>query len=170
MTPFFSTPDRIAALRAAATEWLGTPFMPNAAVKGVGVSCQKLVGAVYQQAGCIAADFEIPEGPMDWSHAHTDSLVTAFLTLQPNFAEVTPLQPSPGDLLGFRIGGCINHCGVLLTSAGHFLHCLRDSQGVRLSNVNDATYRQRLEKVWRPLELNPAPTAQSPTPSTGGAL
>jgi len=158
MNPFFSNEQRIAELQFAAATWVGTPFMPNASVKGHGVSCQKLVGAIYQESGAIARGFKIPEGPMDWSHAHTDSLITAFMLLQPNFICVAaagfPLPALPGDLLGFRIGGSVNHVGVLVTTTGKFVHCLRGT-GVMFSSVKEAAYQSRLEKIWRP--LNPEP-------------
>ena len=65
-------------------------------------------------------------------------------------ADVSPLDARPGDLLGFKIGGCVNHVGVLITSEGKFVHCLR-GPGVLFSNLKDASYQSRLEKVWRPL-------------------
>ena len=154
MINFFLNPDRVAELQFAAATWIGTPFMPNAAVKGHGVSCQKLVGALYKESGVIGRDFNIPEGPMDWSHAHTDSLISAFMLLQPNFVEVLDApggrMPIPGDLLGFKIGGCVNHVGVLITTEAKFVHCLR-GPGVMFSSLKDASYQSRLEKIWRPL-------------------
>ena len=152
MNSFFSNPDRVAVLQFAAATWIGTPFMPNAAVKGAGVSCQKLVGSIYKESGVIGREFNIPEGPMDWSHAHTDSLISAFMLLQGNFTAVEPVVAAalPGDLLGFKIGGCVNHVGVLITSEGKFVHCLR-GPGVLFSNLKDASYQSRLEKLWRPI-------------------
>jgi len=189
MTPFFSNPARIAQLAAVCETWLGTPFMPNAAIKHAGVSCQKLVGSIYIECGALAADFAIPEGPMDWSHAQTESLIEKFMKKHsrsadcPNpqrvdsgealeFTEVSlmsaPLRVGttrapcqPGDMLGFRIGGCVHHCGVVFTADGKFVHCLRPD-GVRFNNLHDATYWTRLEKIWRPIDTSRRRGDESP--------
>jgi len=44
----------------------------------------------------------------------------------------------------------VNHCGVLVATDGQFIHCLR-GRGVLFSNLRDASYLGRLEKVWRPV-------------------
>ncbi len=167
MNPFFNTPEKIAALSVVANAWRGTPFMPNAAVKGAGVSCQKLVAAIYIETGVWPADKHIPEGPMDWSHAHKESLVEKFMAEQTEFVLVPPAQsPAPGDMLGIQIGGCIHHCGLLLTVGGRFIHCMRDGLGVQVGCTRDATYLQRIKKVWRPVApatlstLNPQPSTR----------
>ena len=153
MKPFFDSPEKIARLQFHALEWLGTPFMPNACIKGAGVSCQKLVGAIYSATGFLPKSFEVPEGPMDWSHAHTDSLIGKFMAAQPQFASLPELpvdQIAPGDMIGIRLGGCVHHCGVVLGTDGKFIHCLRGN-GTTLSSVRDASYLKRIANVWRPI-------------------
>ena len=152
MKPFYASPEAVLRLQFHAGEWLGTPFMPNAAVKGAGVSCQQLVGAIYRETHFLPPTFVIPEGPMNWGHAHTESLIAAFLAAQPNFLPVPAPSLQPGDLLGFRLGGCIHHCGLVVSHEGKFIHCLR-GQGTLLSSVRDASYRSRLGQVWRPIIL-----------------
>lgn len=150
MNPYFSTAANLAKLVAAAESWIGTPFMDNACVKKSGVSCQKLVGALYTESGFLTADFTIPDGPMDWGHAHKDSLIEAFMAQHPDkFAVVTAWQP--GDMVGFKIQGCLQHSGVCLNTNGRFVHCLRDLRGVQYGNLRDATYLKRIEKIWRPV-------------------
>ena len=149
MKPYFDTVERILRLETAAASWLGTPFMPHAAVKGAGVCCQKLVGSLYIESGFLPPDFTLPDGPMDWSHAHKDSLIAAFMDARPDFCGTDLRSVCPGDMLGIRIGGCIHHCGVVLPG-GKFIHCLRGS-GVIFSNIRDASYLSRIEKIWRPV-------------------
>jgi cell wall-associated NlpC family hydrolase len=149
MKPYFANPELLARLQFHAGEWLGTPFMPNAAIKGAGVSCQKLVGALYRETGFFPADLAIPDGPMNWGVAQKQSLIADWVATHPElFAAVTDVQP--GDLLGFRLGGCIHHSGVVLTTDGKFIHAMRD-RGCLLSSSQDATYLQRLEAIWRPI-------------------
>ena len=152
MNTYFSTQARRQLLADEAEKWRGTPFMPNACIKGSGVSCQKLVGALYIATGVWPATFEIPDGPMDWSNAHEDSLITKAMVdevASGRFSEVLDSQAAPGDLIGFKLGGCLHHLGVVLTSSGLFIHCLR-GPGVMFSELRDATYLRRIEKIWRP--------------------
>jgi hypothetical protein len=169
MKPYFNSVGKILRLETAAQSWIGTPFMPHAAIKGAGVCCQKLVGSLYIEACFLPPGFALPDGPMDWSHAHKDSLIAAFMDRQPNFISVgraaLPRSQAendggaatppylPGDMLGIKIGGCVHHCGVVITG-GKFIHCLRGS-GVIFSNVRDASYLPRIEKVWRPVSSTP---------------
>ena len=149
MNPYFSDSDNLKRLQSVASTWLHTPFMPNAAVKGAGVSCQKLVGAIYIESGFLPKDFAVPEGPMDWSAAQKTSLIAEFMNAQPQF-EMAKLPAQPGDMIGFKLGGCVHHCGVMLFPDGKFIHCFR-SRGTIISNLRDATYSGRIERVWRPI-------------------
>lgn len=150
-TPFFKNPDRIAQLQFHAATWLGTPFMPNAAIKGAGVSCQKLVGTVLIECAALPKGFDIPEGPMNWSAAHKDSLIEKFFAGQPDFfLEMDRMLSQPGDVVGFQLGGCVHHLGIILDERGQFIHCLRGN-GVAFNNLHDASYWTRLARVWRPV-------------------
>jgi cell wall-associated NlpC family hydrolase len=152
MSPFFADPQRITQLQKSARLWLGTPFMPNAAVRGAGVSCQKLVGSIYRELGAVPGDFQIPEGPMDWSHAQTKSLIAEFMATLPMFQIVARDEKIlPGDMVGFKIGGCLHHCGLVVTGELIFIHCLR-GQGTVMNNLRDAAFLKRIEKVWRPVQ------------------
>jgi hypothetical protein len=152
MNGYFHDQANLASLQKAAAGWIGTPFMPNAAIQGAGVSCQKLIGALYIEAGFLPAKFEIPEGPMNWSHAHKDSLIVKFMAEPAQAAKFIIADAwQPGDMIGFHFLGCIQHCGVCIYPDGRFVHCLRDSAGVMYSNLRDAGYMQRIGKIWRPI-------------------
>lgn len=138
----------IAKLNLVAQSWLGTPFVPNAAVKGAGVSCQKLVGAIYIEAGVLPAGFTIPDGEMSWGRANTFSKIEDVVQRSGRFTAVEAW--SPGDLVGFKFGGCVHHLGIVLNAAGDFIHVLRN-QGAEICNLNDAGYFSRVEKIWRPI-------------------
>lgn len=151
---YFSTSERINALELAVESWLGTPFVPNAAIKGHGVSCQKLVGHILIESGFLPAGFELPAEPMNWSQAHNDSLLEQFMARHADrFANVElPAYQNalPGDVLGIRYGGCVHHCGLVL-SVGSFVHCLRD-RGVIISHLREPVYMRLVKKIWRPLQ------------------
>lgn len=153
MNYYFSAQSRRLQLVNEASTWIGTPFHDNAGVKGAGVSCQKLIGALYIHTGVWPEGFEIPDGPMNWSNAHEDSLITAAMEKEitdGRFMEVLDSAAIPGDLVGFKIGGCLHHLGLVLASSGMFIHCLRN-MGTRYNELRDATYLSRIQKIWRPL-------------------
>jgi hypothetical protein len=149
VTPFYNTPERRAALEKAALAWLGTPFVPNACLRGHGVSCQKLAGSLYIETGFLPQGFEIPEAPMDWGHAHKNSLVKDFLAKLDKFQAIERSSIQVGDLIGFTEGGCIHHLGVVVAPS-RFLLCSR-KEGTVIRRIDDAVYLRLRAAVWRPI-------------------
>jgi hypothetical protein len=158
MKAYFEIPENLAKLQYHAATWLHTPFMPNGAVKGAGVSCQKLVGSLYIESGVWPAGFVLADGPMDWASAQKTSLIADFMDKQPNFQPV-PSPAQPGDMIGFKLGGCVHHCGIMLFADGKFVHCLRQ-RGTIISNLRDATYFGRIERIWRPVVAGILPAVE----------
>jgi cell wall-associated NlpC family hydrolase len=129
--------------------------MGNAAVKGAGVSCQTLAANIYMESGFLPADFEIVKAPMEWSHAQTESLIVKSLNALPEYFTPIAHVPfanalRPGDFLGFKIGGCVHHCAIVVDASGRIIHCLR-GHGTVYSTIYDASYLTRLENAWRPM-------------------
>lgn len=158
MKPWFDTQDRIEALQRTAKAWNGTPFMPNACVRGAGVSCQKLASGIYVDVGFFPVGKTVPDGPMDWGQAHKRSLIDEFLSTDAFMVnsfmvvEGGAFSLQTGDMVGFKIGGCIHHLGIVVdTSAKRFVHCWR-AQGVELRRYDDPVFSQRIGKIWRPVE------------------
>ncbi|MEI8288765.1 MAG: hypothetical protein WCH99_04785 [Verrucomicrobiota bacterium] len=152
MNAFFDSVEKQARLRAVAESWKGTKFMPNAAVKGSGVSCQTLVGAIYAEVGFMPAGFLAPAGPMNWSHAHKNSRIVAYMETLPQLAALPAgTAYEAGDMVGFKLGACVQHCGIVLDAGGDFVHCMRP-EGVLFNTLKDATYMARIGKLWRPLK------------------
>jgi cell wall-associated NlpC family hydrolase len=154
MQTWFNTPERIAALEASAKSWIGTPFVANSRVKGSrgGVSCQMLAEQLYIEAG-FPVPFQAPYGPMRWSETHRDSIIEQFLDEQTDIfqalsSDLCPLTSvAPGDIVGFKIGGCCHHIGVAL-ERGRFIHAMRGI-GTQIYNLNDPTYEKRISRIWR---------------------
>ena len=154
MNPFFNSPARITALQTTAAAWIGTPFYPNGAIQGHGVSCQKLVGRIYIESGWLPETFSIPDADMGWSNANTQSVVVEAVSSHPDkFAPLIGVQLVPGDLVGFKIGGCVHHLGIVVDSEGKFIHSLR-GYGTTYSYVRDASFLSRLQNTWRPIDFN----------------
>lgn len=144
--PFFNSGCRIGTLIKAAASWKNTPFFPNGNTKGEngGVSCQKLVEALYRETGCC--DIQTPSVPMAHGNHGGPSLLVPFMDGLKNFKSVWPVEP--GDMVAFRLGKVAKHCGVYLGS-GRFIHAMEDL-GVVISNMGDSTWSSRFAAAWRP--------------------
>ncbi|MBN8245873.1 MAG: hypothetical protein J0L84_00355 [Verrucomicrobia bacterium] len=140
------------SLPEIAGRWLGTPFASNACVPGPtgGVSCQGLAGAIYVELGVFSPDVEIPVGRMTRGRFSRQSEILPWIASRPEFLKL-PLDAAaePGQLLGFQIGHCLNHLGVVVDGT-QFVHCL-EGPGVMLSSLEDATWMPRLAGRWAPL-------------------
>jgi cell wall-associated NlpC family hydrolase len=158
MNSFFCTVDRVAALERAASRWMGTPFLCNSNTPGPrgGVSCQKLVSEIYRECG--ACDIEVPEVPMSLAtFSRGEELLVPFVRLftigeRPKFQVIRTdeYEVAPGDLLGFRMGKIVHHCGILIRG-GQFVHAIT-RLGTTISNLADPTWGSRLAIAWRPIE------------------
>ena len=58
-----------------------------------------------------------------------------------------PLSFIPGDVIGFKVGKSIKHCGIMVNS-NQFIHVLRHSC-VCILRIDDATWLDRLARAWR---------------------
>lgn len=146
---WFSSPERIAALEFKAGKWIGTPFLANSNMPGPGggVSCQKLVSAIYREVGFC--DVPVPEVAMSHAQFSQRSLVEEFMADRPEFVRIEKSEVMPGDLLGFRIGKIVHHLGIVLP-ASMFIHAMY-RHGTICSALSDGTWVSRLRAVWRPL-------------------
>jgi cell wall-associated NlpC family hydrolase len=155
MTPFFSTPDRIAALRAAAQRWQGTPFAPAAAVCGPrgGACCHRLVIAGLAEAGFPINQADVPDGVLNRATHHSGSQMADWLRDNPaRFQEITPAAldgVQPGDLLLLRLGIGAHHAALALDRR----EVLQTWQGIgaHIAQLADRRTAKRLLAVFRPL-------------------
>lgn len=155
MQTWFKSVDRIKALELASREWVGTPFVANSRVKGPrgGVCCHMLAEQLYIEAG-YPLPFRVPSGSMKWSDVQKESLIEQFFDKRTDIFHTLATCRSPlvailpGDVIGFKIGGCVHHVGIALLS-GRFIHSMR-GLGTKIFNLNDPTYESRIEKIWRP--------------------
>ena len=154
MTPYFSTPFRVAKLQTEARRWLTTPFMAHHMIAGVGADCVGLAAGIYNAVGVKA--------PTDWpaysvgSGAYLDaSKVVDVVDKSRAFKSVEPVELDsllPGDLMGFKIGkAVIHHVGIFLGD-GLFVHCVKPS-GVTRERIMELAWKRRLEKIWRPQDV-----------------
>ncbi len=167
---FFHSPARIQELNRVAESWLGTPFHPNAAVKGRGVCCQKLVGAILIESGHLPKESVILDGPMSWQDK--EPRIEKGMDIQfgqffenifgqsvagsaPTSADLVgctgwPIPLQAGDVLGIELNRVVQHMAIMVTPET-FIHAMR-GYGVTLNPIRDATFSSRVRRLWRPVE------------------
>jgi NlpC/P60 family putative phage cell wall peptidase len=105
---------------AATRSWLGTPYIHQASLRGVGCDCLGLIRGVYGEV----TGRTLPEPPpysADWAEAaNTETLVEA---ARQWLREVAPDSFEAGDVVLFRwrTGLPAKHCGIA-TSATTMIH------------------------------------------------
>lgn len=136
-------------IATAALEWLGTPHVNMAKVKGRGVDCGMLLIASVEDAGLIEKGSVLvkPYSNM-WHLSHSEEWFKTYVAKY--CEEVSRLQI--GDFLLYQFGRCISHGGVYV-GKGMVCHAVIN-QGVILSNINetmffDAKGCSRLRKIYR---------------------
>jgi cell wall-associated NlpC family hydrolase len=145
---FYASADRQRHLAQVARSWLGTPFHPHAAIRGVGVDCVHLLAEIYREAGLFAG-YELPRYTMDGGDHADSSQVLSWLEAHPNFQRVERAHLATGDLVTFRLARVAHHVGLVLEPPA-FIHSIR-GYGVIESRLDDPTYAKRLERVYRPV-------------------
>lgn len=128
-----------------ACSWLGTPFRANAAIKGSGVCCHLFVAEVFMAIGAVARQ-AFPQADPNHSISQTDSLIEPFMASMPDFVRVGA-PPVPGDILGFKIGGCTHHIAIALRHE-EMIHAVR-RHDVMINRWDDPMWAKRLTSLWR---------------------
>lgn len=110
-----------AAVVAAARSWIATPYHHNAAVKGAGVDCGRILVEVMAEAGLISR-FDPGYYAADW-HLHRDE-ERYLATVEQHCPRVSDdvrsvaergpdFRPGPGDILMWRIGRTFSHAAIV---------------------------------------------------------
>ncbi|MGA2788767.1 MAG: hypothetical protein ABSF60_14705 [Verrucomicrobiota bacterium] len=161
MKPFYNTPERIAALRFAAKEMLGTPFSAHAMIPGVAVDCVHVNGYGYLQSKLLTAqEYILPEYALDSGSHSKESQLLKWLNHHPKFHRMelatfnVVLPPLMcGDTICFNLGLSEHHVALMLDEK-HFEHVLCSvHRRVIVSSLDESYYRRHVTAVYRPIEL-----------------
>lgn len=160
MNAYYSSTHAASSLIAEAHGWVGTPFAPYAALKGVGVDCIHLAAELYARTGALP-DSTLPFYNLDHSVHHASSDLFPQIEAFGRFLRVwddkesddrelpdDPLALMVGDLFCFRFGAAPFHLGVHLGQR-LFIHVMA-RRTVMVSTLEDSTWRSRLVRIYRP--------------------
>lgn len=121
---------------AAALMWLGTPFVMNAAVRGSGVDCLRLIYRAHVEAGLIEdlGHDPWPHISVQWSQHQTRELLVEFV--EQHAKAVYNREPLPADIVLIKRQEdlCYAHAG-LVVDWPKVLHVMDQDQGVRLTDI-----------------------------------
>ena len=143
--------DQGKKIALAAAEWLGTPHINGAKVKGKGVDCGMLLIACTEDAGLLKKDsIKVPTYSPEWHLHHSEEWMKSYL--EKYCEKVTEEELQQGDFLLYQYGRCCSHAGVYV-GANAVIHALID-QGVVAAPYNDVMFmdkkgRSRLRGIYR---------------------
>jgi cell wall-associated NlpC family hydrolase len=146
---FFADETRRRALIWEANSWVGTPFHGHAKLKGVGVDCVQLAGAIYIATGFLT-EFNPGWYPIDGGNHDESSRVVEWIEQSGKFHRCSPhgAQAMPGDLICIQYARVAHHVGVVVAGE-EFVHAMFNHH-VMMSSLADSTYAKRLNAIYRP--------------------
>lgn len=131
-----------------ARSWIGTPYVAQAAMKGVGADCVGLIIGVWKACGLIPQDYS----PGAYEENDAGKLVTELVSL--GFSEVAGNRLeacSTGCVLVLELPMARRHCAIVSEVDGDrvsIVHVYGRKRGVT-EHVMDAAWWKRVESVWR---------------------
>ena len=138
--PYITRADVI----AAASAWLGTPYVHQASAKGAGCDCLGLIRGVWRDL--YGAEPELPPAyTPDWNERRKDEPLLS--AARRNLVEKHTRDVEAGDIIIFRVArdGPAKHCGIA-TSPNAFIHAYA-GRAVVESWMN-RWWRQRIAGVF----------------------
>ena len=135
-------------IEEVARSWIGTPYVHQASVKGVGCDCLGLLRGVWRELRGAEPEDAPPYAP-DWGEA--TGRETLRDALARHLTAIAPASLKPGDVALFRMSpsGPAKHCGIVGEKNGEptLIHA---RQNKRVSEeLFGAFWRQRLAYAFR---------------------
>lgn len=132
----------------AARGWIGTPYVHQASVRGVGCDCLGLLRGVWREIAGEEPE-DIPPYSQDWAEATKQE--TLYDALARHFDEIAASEMRGGDVALFRMlrSGPAKHCGIVAERGGR-LTLIHARQNKRVSEESfSQSWRRKLAYVFR---------------------
>jgi NlpC/P60 family putative phage cell wall peptidase len=133
---------------AIARGWIGTPYVHQASVKGVGCDCLGLLRGVWRELHGEEPEQAPPYAP-DWAEATGEE--TLYKALKRHLTEIGDACLTPGDIALFRMArsGPAKHCGIV-AGKSNTLTLIHARQNKRVSEeVFSPFWKSKLAFVFR---------------------
>jgi NlpC/P60 family putative phage cell wall peptidase len=104
--------ERESQIVAIARAWIGTPYVHQASLKGVGCDCLGLLRGIWRELYGEEPE-DAPPYSLDWAEA--TGAETLYMALKRHAREVPLADLAPGDVALFRMSprAPAKHCGVI---------------------------------------------------------
>jgi cell wall-associated NlpC family hydrolase len=120
-----------------ALRWVGTPYHPNARIRGAGTDCAMLLAEVYEQAG-VLPHIEPGAYSTDFALHRSEEIYLGFMD---EYGQRTD-APAPGDAALWKFGRCYSHAAILIGDRQIVHASIKDRAVVRAS-LDDAMFDGR---------------------------
>jgi NlpC/P60 family putative phage cell wall peptidase len=132
-----------------ARAWLGTPYVHQASVKGIGCDCLGLLRGVWREWRGPEPEDPPPYAP-DWAEAGGEE--TLYRALARHLTEIDPAALGPGDVALFRAAprGPAKHCGIVAADGAGTLTLIHARQNRCVAEeVLTTAWRRKLSHAFR---------------------
>lgn len=138
--------DERSLVLLAAREWLATPFLDCASVRGAGVDCAMLIKAAYEGAGVESPIAMERYSPQWFLHGDRELWLQTVLD---RGIEIEQSQAKPADLVLFKFGRFFAH-GALIAEKGfpHIIHAFRQAGCVVEDDASQGFLRDRVKRFF----------------------
>jgi hypothetical protein len=156
MTPFFSTPDRLALLAAEIARWRGTRWQhcgtrPNDPVPGIAGDCFAWVH-ILKACGHVPADYQLPEyRRFEAFHGAPISDLERTIIRSGLFQNISACNLAAGDLCLFRTGNAAGHAALVSRTPPAMVAHL-GPRGWIEEPLDQKHLIEKLSTVYRPIE------------------
>ena len=125
---------------AAARGWIGTPYVHQASVKGIGCDCLGLLRGVWREVKGVEPE-DLPPYSPDWAEAKGEETLYIALKRHLNGIDISAIKP--GNIALFRMiaNGPAKHCGIVGSRGGNLtlIH----------SRMNKQVNEEEFSTAWR---------------------
>lgn len=133
---------------ATAKEWLGTRWLHQASLKGVGTDCIGLIAGVAAECGVAEAD-KWAHDPHRQNYGREPDHKMLLAACDAYLDRIAFAAAVPGDVLLFRFAAEPQHFGILSRRAPDYvIHAYAQARKV-VENRLDELWRSRLVAVYR---------------------
>jgi cell wall-associated NlpC family hydrolase len=137
------------AIVEEAMTWIGTPYLKNGRIKGVGCNCAQFVYGVALGAGVLAN----PKEPRWFTeqmaiHSREERLIEYVKSY--GGVEIEEEDSTMGDLVLYKNGKGHGHAAIII-NIPEIIHCLAP-HGVQMGIINEgrlSAYSRRYFTLWR---------------------
>ena len=131
---------------ACARQWIGTPFVDLARVKGVGCDCAQLLAASYEGAGVLPHVDTGFYAPQFMLHSRDERLASFVM----RYAKETDAERvGAGDVVLYQVGRSYSHAAIVVDWPNEIIHAHKLSRKVVAMRGDVADLEGRATRFFR---------------------